>query len=361
MRNAIVRVWSGEAKFMRWVLYVPLVFLSYLYRTGLLMREYMYKSGFAKTGRAIVPVISVGNITLGGTGKTPVVEKLSRLLKEEGLNPGIITRGYRRKKKGIFPVDVKRDDAQSAGDEAFMLAKKTKLPVIVGKNRLAAIEEGIRSSGIDIAILDDGFQVRNLVKDVELLVLKDNGPLERHEIFPLGPYREPMERIRDAHVLIIKKGNLNGSETSFTSTIPRFNIRYKPLYLYNVKRNLMAHYNFVKGKKITAFSGLGDNRSFFNTLRDIGANIIQEMQFPDHHCYTDADLKKCASCKDAECAVTTEKDAVKLAHLNVPENIFYLSIEPVIENENKLMELLLKKIGVHSRSEIKGRGRHIMQ
>jgi tetraacyldisaccharide 4'-kinase len=365
MRNTIIRVWNGEAQYMRWVLYVPLAFFSYLYQIGLYMREYMYTSGVIKVEKAVIPVISVGNITLGGTGKTPVVEKLSRRLKEEGLNPGIITRGYKRKKKGVFAVDVKNDTAENVGDEAFMLAKKTRIPVIVGKNRLAAIESGIRSSGIDIAILDDGFQVKNLEKDVELLVLNGNEPLKNHELFPLGPYREPLIRLRDAHAVLINKGDLDENALYFTRAIPKFIIRYKPMHLYNVKRNLIAHYIFLRGKRVAAFSGLGDNRSFFNLLKDIGADVVHEIHFPDHHSYTEKDLKKCASFEGTECIVTTEKDAVKIAHMDIPENLFYLSIEAVIESENKLIELLLKKIGIQPRKSldtgVRGQGPHIIQ
>ena len=365
MRNTIIRVWNGEAKYIRWVLYVPLAFFSYLYQIGLYVREYMYKSGVIKTGKAIIPVISVGNITLGGTGKTPIVERLSRRLKEEGLNPGIITRGYKRKKKGVFSVDIKNDTAENVGDEAFMLAKKTYIPVIVGKDRLAAIESGIRSFGIDMAILDDGFQVKNLVKDVELLVLKGNKPLKNHELFPLGPYREPLTRVRDSHAVLVNKGNLDKSVLHFTRAIPRFNIRYKPVHLYNIKRNLIAHYDFIKGKRVVAFSGLGDNRSFFNLLKDIGADVVHEIHFPDHHRYTEEDLKRCASFENMEYIVTTEKDAVKIAHMDVPENLFYLSIEAVIEDEKKLIELLLKKIGIQPRkslnTEVRGQGPPIIQ
>jgi tetraacyldisaccharide 4'-kinase len=365
MRNTIIRVWNGEAKYMRWVLYIPFAFFSYLYQIGLYMREYMYKSGFAKVEKAIIPVISVGNVTLGGTGKTPVVEKLSRRLKEEGLSPGIITRGYKRKKKGVFVVDIKKDTAENVGDEAFMLAKKTHIPVIVGKDRAAAIESGISLSGINIAILDDGFQVRNLEKDVELLVLNGNEPLKNHELFPLGPYREPLIRIRDSHAVLINKGDLDESALYFTRAIPKFNIRYKPVHLYNIKRNLIAHYNFLKGKPVVAFSGLGDNRSFFNLLKNIGADVVHEIHFPDHHRYTQRDLEKCASFKNTECIVTTEKDAVKIARMDVPENLFYLSIEAVIEDENRLIELLLKKIGIQPRrtldAGVRGQGLHIIQ
>jgi len=365
MGNTIVRVWNGDAKFIRWVLYIPLAFFSYLYQIGLYAREYMYRSGLIKTERAVIPVISVGNISLGGTGKTPVVERLSKRLKEEGLNPGIITRGYKRKKKGIFSVDTKNDTAHNVGDEAFMLAKRTNIPVFVGKDRLAAIEYGIGSSGIDIAILDDGFQVRNLAKDVELLILNGSESLEKHELFPLGPYREPLVRIRDSHVILVNKGTLDKSALYFTRAIPKFHIRYKPLHLYNMKRNLIAHYLFLKGKCVVAFSGLGDNRSFFNLLRDIGADIVHEISFPDHHRYTEKDLRKCSSGKAIDCVITTEKDAVKIAHMNVPENLFYLSIEAVIEDEKKLMAFLLKKIGVQPRgslnSEIRGQGSQFVQ
>jgi tetraacyldisaccharide 4'-kinase len=365
MRNIIIRVWNGEAIYMRWALYVPLAFFSYLYQIGLYVREYMYKSGHVKVEKAAIPVVSVGNITLGGTGKTPVVEKLSQRLKEEGLNPGIITRGYKRKKKGVFAVDIKNHTAKDVGDEAFMLAKKTHIPVIVGKDRLAAIDSGICSSGIDIAILDDGFQVKNLKKDVELLVLNGNEPLKNHELFPLGPYREPLIRVRDAHVVLINKGNLDESALYFTRAIPKFNIRYKPLHLYNIKRNLIAHYNFSKGKRVVAFSGLGDNRSFFNLLRAIGADVVHEVHFPDHHRYTQRDLEECASFKNTECIITTEKDAVKIANMDVPENLFYLSIEAVIEDENKLIELLLKKIGIQPRrflnAGLRGQGQHLIQ
>jgi tetraacyldisaccharide 4'-kinase len=349
MRNTIIRVWNGEAKYMRWALYIPLAFFSYLYQIGLYVREYMYRSGYMKVEKAVIPVVSVGNITLGGTGKTPVVEKLSRRLKEEGLNPGIITRGYKRRKKGVFAVDLKNDTAQDVGDEAFMLARRTHIPVIVGTDRLAAIDNGISSSGIDIAILDDGFQVRNLEKDVELLVLNGNEPLKNHELFPLGPYRESLIRVRDAHAVLINKGNLDESALYFTRAIPKFNIRYRPLHLYNIKRNVIAHYNFLKGKRVLAFSGLGDNRSFFNLLKDMGADVVREIHFPDHHRYVQSDLEECASFENAECIITTEKDAVKIAHMDVPENLFYLSIEAVIEGENRLIELLLKKIGVQPR------------
>ncbi|MHB8109018.1 MAG: tetraacyldisaccharide 4'-kinase [Syntrophorhabdaceae bacterium] len=332
----------------RWFLYIPLAFISYLYHIALFAREFMYRTGIMKTHSAPIPVISVGNITLGGTGKTPVVERLSRRFKDKGYNPGIITRGYMRKKSGTFAVDVKNDSARTAGDEAFMLARKTRVPVIVGKDRLTAIECGIENCHIDVAILDDGFQVRDLKKDADILILNGRESLGRQELFPLGPYREPIARVRASDTILVSKSEPDRATVYFTRGIPRFQVRHKPVHLYNIKQNAIAHYNYLKGKKIHAFAALGDNRSFFDLLRQIGANIISETSYPDHHRYTQRDINKMEIAGDAECIVTTEKDAVKLLDLELPDNLFYLSIEARIEDEDTLMELLLKKITMHT-------------
>ena len=343
MRDVIVGVWSGETKTARWILYIPLACLSYLYQIVLMAREYMYRTGIMKTHSAPIPVISVGNITLGGTGKTPVVERLSQTFKNKGYNPGIITRGYLRTKSGTFPVDVKKDSAETAGDEAYMLAKRTRIPVIVGKDRLTAIECGIDYCNIDLAILDDGFQVRDLKKDVDILILNGKESLGRQELFPLGPYRDPISRVRACDAILVSKGEPDSATLYFTQGIPRFQVRHHPVHIYNVKQNFIAHYNYLKDKRIAAFSGLGDNESFFQLLRQLGATIIHETSYPDHHRYTQRDIKKLESVSDIECIVTTEKDAVKLVGMELPDNLFYLAIEARIEDEDTLMELLLKK------------------
>lgn len=348
MRDTMVRVWNGEAKTARWFLYIPLAFLSYLYQIALMAREYMYTTGIMKTQSAPIPVISVGNITLGGTGKTPVVERLSRRFKDKGFNPGIITRGYMRKKNGTFAVDIRNDTAETAGDEAYMLARRTRIPVIVGKERLSAIERGIEDCNIDVAILDDGFQVRDVKKDADILILNGRESLSKQELFPLGPYREPVSRVRASDAILVSKSEPDSATIYFTRGIPRFQVRHRPVHIYNVKNNLIAHYNFLKNKRVLAFSGLGDNQSFFQLLKQIGSDVVHETSYPDHHRYTRKDLRRMASVTGVECIVTTEKDAVKLLGLEIPDNLFYLSIEARIEDEDTLMELLLKKIRTRS-------------
>lgn len=345
MRRMMVRVWNGQAPVLRGFLFLPLLVLSGLYWMALVARESLYRRGLLGTDKAAIPVVSVGNISLGGTGKTTVVERLSRELKSRGLRPGIIMRGYKKKRAGAFAVDPKKDTAESAGDEAAMLAKRTMLPVLVGKKRKEGIERGIREFGIDIAIFDDGYQVRNVHKDVEVLVLSGQAGEDSMHLFPLGFLRDPLEMVKKADVLLVNKGELTGRVKEAAAGIPAFQVRYRPLYLYSLKRRAMTDYRYVRGKKTLAFSGLGDNGSFFNLLRDIGADLVRTVEFPDHHRYSPKDLKRLYSWDDAEIFVTTEKDAVKIEHMEVEDNLFYLSIEAQIEDETTLIDLVLSKAG----------------
>ncbi|WP_028893731.1 tetraacyldisaccharide 4'-kinase [Syntrophorhabdus aromaticivorans] len=339
-----MKVWKGEASYARWLLHPPLYCLSRLYGLGLRIREYLFKKGVAKIDEVSIPVVSVGNITVGGTGKTPVVEKLALALKGMGFNPGIVTRGYKRIRKGTFCVDRDRDTAEDVGDEALMLAKRTKVPVIVGARRSQAIVEGMRKCDIDLALLDDGFQVKNTKKHVDIVVVSGGGRGGTYDLFPLGPCREPVARVRDADAVLVNKGYLDPGMARLVDGIPTFKVQYKPAYLYNVKHNVMTHFNFLKKRKILAFSGLGDNESFFELLRSLGAHIVREIPFPDHHRYTPKDIEGLASCKDVKVLITTEKDAVKITGMDVPDGLFYLSIEATIEKEQELLALIRRKL-----------------
>ncbi len=344
MRNWVLKIWRGEAKYTKWLFTPPLYLLSLIYKLCMVLRKRMYDMDIMKTKEAPIPVISVGNITLGGTGKTPVVERLSKRLKEAGFNPGIATRGYKRKRGGTFIVDIEADNAEDVGDEAFMLATKTQIPVLVGADRTEAIKQGVSAFQIDVALLDDGFQSRSIKKDMEILVINNMGGKESDALFPLGPYREPATRIKDAHAILLNKGDMDDNIRRYGKGIPAFHIRYKPLYLYNMRRNLIGHHNFLKDMNALAFSGLGNNRSFFNLLREMGAKMVHEIAYPDHYAYKQGDIEKLLSFKDVEIMVTTEKDAVKLAHMDLPEHLFYLAIEVVIDREDELVELMQKRI-----------------
>ncbi|HOE18956.1 MAG TPA: tetraacyldisaccharide 4'-kinase [Syntrophorhabdaceae bacterium] len=340
----MVRVWRGEARTLRLILYIPLLILSAVYRFCLFVRDWSYRKGLLRIEEARIPVISVGNITLGGTGKTPVVDVIAQRLKEKGFNPGIITRGYMRKRRGVFHVDVAKDTAEDVGDEAMMLSRRSKVPVIVGAGRAQAINKGIEMFNIDAAILDDGFQLKNIRKDMDILVVNGRQGAAAKNLFPLGPYREPEERVGEADVILVNKGEPDGRMQFHAGPTPTFRVAYKPAHLYNMQNDQFAHYNFIAGKRVLAFCGLGDNQSFFDLLKDLGAEVVHAISFPDHHVYTERDLSQCASFGDVHCMVTTEKDAVKLVRMKLPENLFYLSIDVVIEDEEKLLELITGRI-----------------
>jgi len=356
MRNAILKVWRGQSSSLFWLL-CPLLFpLSCVYRICLKVRDYMYGTGMIKVSGVTVPVISVGNITLGGTGKTPIVEEISRRLIEAGFSPAIATRGYKRNRKGTFVVDGNRDCAKDVGDEALMLSKKTKLPVVVGTDRAQAIREGIEAFRIDIALLDDGFQLKNLRKDIEILLINGGEGKTNRNLFPLGPYREPSVRIKDADMILISKGEINSDLKQYTEGIPVFRFHYKPVYLCNLKHGLTGHYNFLKGKDVLAFSGLGDNIAFFDFLKKLGANVVCEIAYPDHYAYGRKDMEKLLHHQEAEIIVTTEKDAVKIDPEQAPENLYYLTIEAKIEKKEEMMLLIQNKLSAVSPKLLAKRG-----
>ena len=127
--------------------------------------------------------------------------------------------------------------------------------------------------------------------------------------------------------------------------IPSFRVGYRPTFLYDVKRDLIGPSAYLKEKKVLAFAGLGDNRSFFELLKELGAEVVHEVEFPDHHLYSQRDIERLSLLKDAEILVTTEKDAVKLDRLEIPENVYYLAVEAVVEREEELVELIVKRLG----------------
>jgi tetraacyldisaccharide 4'-kinase len=344
LRQFMTRMWKGEAPWARAVLKIPLGVLSWLYYLGLLAREWAYQKGFIEIKNSPVPVVSVGNITLGGTGKTTIVERLSSQLKNRGFSPAIVMRGYKKKRPGTFAVEPHIDSAENAGDEAVMLARRTMLPVVVGKDRPQGIAHAVEKFGIDLAIFDDGFQVRNVRKDVEILVINGNQPRQTLHLFPLGFLRETLENTKKADIILVNKGELSDLLASFAVGIPVFRVRYRPLHLFNIRRMAMVDYRYLKGKKVLAFSGLGDNLSFFSLLAEIGADVVKTVEFADHHNYSAEEVRHLSGWKNIDSVVTTEKDAVKIDHMDIGDNLFYLAIEAVIEDEEAFVDLVVKKV-----------------
>ncbi len=276
-----------------------------------------------------LPVVCVGNVTLGGAGKTPTVIFLANYLKKNNLNVHVVSRGYRGKFKGTVSVDRRRHSASDVGDEALLISHHAKVWVSRKKRDgiLLAYEEGA-----DIVLLDDGHQNFSVQKNISILVFDAELNLTSERIFPLGNLREsPSSAIIRADFLISI-----GSPTSRK--------RFKETFLQHHNSKLIEgefRPNIIpklRNRKLVAFCGIGRPEKFFSMLKSLNMQVIQEISFPDHHFYTDeqlANILKIAD-KDDALVVTTEKDYVKLSK-SFKKKIYPLKIELQLSKKEKLL------------------------
>lgn len=282
--------------------------------------------------RLPVPVVVVGNITVGGAGKTPLTLWLAEKLREKGLHPGIVSRGYGG--KVLVPQAVRIDDHPSlVGDEPLLLARRSACPVWVGRDRAAAGAALLAAHpDVDVLLCDDGLQHYRLARDVELAVFDGRGAGNGH-LLPAGPLREPLGRLATVDAIIC-----NGlPDRRLPGQVPRFDMSLQPGRFYalgDATKTCAAEE--LAGRKLYALAGIGDPRRFFRSLEMLGL-AVEEHPFPDHHAYVADDL---CFAKDGV-LLMTEKDAVKCAGLTVGET-WVLPVEA--ELSPALVELVLEKL-----------------
>ncbi len=307
-------------------------------------------------------VVVVGNLTAGGTGKTPVVEKFARALRDRGRKVAILSRGYRSKRPPLWrrwwtsftqaeepPPRIVSDgvnvllDSDEAGDEPYMLARN--LPgvvVLVDKNRVKAGAYAIKRFGCDTLVLDDGFQYLPLKGRLNLLLVDKTNPFGNGHLLPRGVLREPIKHLRRASYVFLTKSN-GVRDTELERTIQEHNpgvdiieCAHRPQYLQRFgvaapAAEARAPLSFLKGRRVFAFSGIATPESFEKFLRDLGALIVGRERFLDHYRYGDDDIAElfaAAQRERAECLVTTEKDAVRIAEsYPCPLPLYYLRLE----------------------------------
>ncbi|MCL2430645.1 MAG: tetraacyldisaccharide 4'-kinase [Alphaproteobacteria bacterium] len=249
--------------------------------------------------RAAVPVICVGNVVAGGAGKTPVVESLLDLLAARGRHPAVLSRGYGGRERGPVQVDAAAHGARAVGDEPLMLSRLA--PVWVARDRAAAARAAV-AAGADCLLMDDGFQNPGLAKDLSLLVIDGAYGLGNGQVMPAGPLREPAARAlarADAVVVIGEAADNLG---------PRITKPVLPAALAPVNA---ADF---EGRRVVAFAGIGRPEKFFATLEACGARLVARHGFPDHHAYSESDLRSLADAASASAAtlVTTLKDRTRM-------------------------------------------------
>ena len=291
-----------------------LLFPLALFYWGLtLWREVFYRVGFFVTHRLPVPVVSVGNITMGGTGKTPTVISIAEVLLNMGKRPAIVSRGYGRTTAGTIIVSDGKGTVikwEESGDEPFLMASRLpSIPVIVDEKRFRGGMTAVEQFGVDVLILDDAFQHRALERDLDIVLINSWEPAKHYRMFPYGRLREPMWSVGRTDIIILTK-------VDHQVAVPSVHRKISPLAKIILKSTLRPREtDRLKGLKVVAFCGIGDPDSFAFTLTQIGANIVEFQKFRDHYVYNERDmsrLRKLLRKEKADALVTTEKDWVKL-------------------------------------------------
>jgi tetraacyldisaccharide 4'-kinase len=297
----------------------------------------------ARPYRSVLPVVCVGNFTMGGAGKTPVSLKVAALLREAGRNPGFLTRGYGGSEIGPHLVH-EHDGADEVGDEPLLLASAA--PTVVSRDRPAGARL-LQSLDVDAIVMDDGFQNASLAKDFSLLVVDGGAGLGNGRVFPLGPLRAPLAiQLSVADAIVVLGGGSAVSDLSpelRSSPLPIFRARIVPLVGEELRE-----------RRFIAFCGIGRPAKFFDTLREAGATLAKTRDFPDHHAYTEAEARLLLSeAKNLKAAlITTEKDSARLkgkpgalGELHLYAAALPIAVEFLEEGEAELRRLLLKAIG----------------
>ena len=326
---------------LRAFLYVLSLVYGFFVRT----RIFLYEIGALKAVRVGCKVISIGNITAGGSGKTPVAIKVAAFLKARGKKVVILSRGYKRKKTGLVVVSGFAGPLagqEDAGDEAYLMAIKLKgVPVIVSADRVEAARRAIKEFSADAVVLDDGFQHLRLARDVNVVLIDAGKRFGTGHLLPRGVLREPLPGLSRADCFMIK--GLGVPAEIAGAGKPVFNFSYKPSMLRSLDGK-QTPLGFLRGKRVAMVSGIAFPESFEATVKELGAAIDKVFIYPDHHAYSKEDVFEItAGTVGLDAIVTTEKDVVKLIGL-WPKEVLLLavSIEVEIENQEGFLELMSK-------------------
>lgn len=294
------------------------------------LRRNAYRLGWLRSERLPVPVVVVGNISVGGTGKTPLVLWLVHFLKQQGLRPGIVSRGYGG--SGEAPRAALADsDAACVGDEPVLLASRSDCPVWVGRDRVAAGRALLDAHPeCDVIVCDDGLQHYRLRRDVEIVVVDGQRRFGNGYLLPAGPLREGTGRLCGVDAVVVNGGAV------LEMQIVQFGMRLRGSALRNLRSGKILDAAALVGKHIHAVAGIGHPQRFFDHLHGLGL-VFEAHAFPDHHAFRPGDLEW----PDAEVVVMTEKDAVKCMGF-VTEHYWALSV--VAEVAPGLGELVVSKI-----------------
>ena len=296
---------------------------SWLYGLAAAARNSAFDIGLAPRRRASVPVIAVGNLTAGGTGKTPLVEHITGRLASRGLNVAVVSRGYGRRSRGVVVVSCRgkiRADASTGGDEPVQIARKfPSASVVVGERRIAAAAEAVRVCGAEVIVLDDAFQHRAIDRDLDILVIDSGRDFLKERLLPSGLRREWYTGLRRAGLIGFSHA-AEGGDPPWAGALSRWSDARSFAYMTRIDKFCTMPGDdtvggvALRGKRVLAFSGIGSHGGFVSSLRAEGLDVAAERRFRDHHIYTGKDLDAILSAgRGMDACMTTEKDMVRIA------------------------------------------------
>ena len=314
------------------------------------LRAGLYRIGILTTNRLPRPVVSIGNITVGGTGKTPVTAFISRLLIQHGYRVAVLSRGYGGSLEGqsIVVSDgvTVMLGPDECGDEPYLLASTVPgLMVVIGTDRYAAGQLAMQQLAPDIFLLDDGFQHLRLWRDLNILLLDSSRPLGNGWILPAGLLREPATAARRADLIIMTRSPEGTSSSATPSGKPTFAASHCLVDAVPLRGGEPVPLPALRGHRFLAFAGIAQPESFFSALRDRGLTIVCTLPFPDHAGYDHSRLEEIRAVmlsSGAEYAITTEKDGVKLKKLEpgIAAVTYVARLDIEIEKPSDLLALL---------------------
>jgi tetraacyldisaccharide 4'-kinase len=362
---------GARAAIVRGILFT----LSKAFQVIIKLRRFLYNVRIFRDSTLGVQVIAIGNLTVGGTGKTPVVEKFARELRDEGRNVAILSRGYRSKptpfsewllNKILFrddttPPRVVSDgkslllDSEMAGDEPYMLASNLKdVVVLVDKDRVKSGRYAIEKFGCDTLLLDDGFQYWKLRGRRQDIVLIDRQqPFGNERLLPRGTLREPPSHLARANTIFITKSDGNTAELrrlieQFNPTAGIIECIHHPLYLEDLFTGQQVGTDYLKGRKVASLSGIAQPESFEQSLIKLGADLVYARKFADHHRFTQQEVLNVinrSKKKQADAIITTQKDAVRFPKIDRRDlPIYFMRVEIKILSGAKDFQDCVRKI-----------------
>ena len=363
LQRLVQKIWTrqGFLGVLGWLAAVP---LSILFSSVVRVRNFLYEKGILRSEQPPLHIISVGNLTVGGTGKTPFVLWLARLLHAQHHRVAILSRGYKGKNKGVTTAGTDgrvQATPEEVGDEAVMLARTFSDVVLAGRDRVRAARLAQETYRVEVLILDDGFQYRRLGRSLDILLL--DAQQKGTWVLPAGPFREPSTAIRRADLVIVTKGGTVQLQQDYAASL---HIQEKPFFFANPRPTALIHSThgewqelplfLLAHKKVMVVSGVATPALFHRFVREADAEIIDMMVFPDHHVYTERNWQTIVSASRAcDFVVTTEKDLVKLEKFPfATDKLVALRIDMEVSDVEQLLAFIeshLKGIGKKKNGE----------